>query len=92
MSFVGKAISPSPINFGKKGAKVDLSGADVQMPLGCKAIVVTAPGNLKYYPIDSPTNLIEFDNCPLGFIPPHVPGVVRSTANGTTASVATVED
>lgn len=86
-------VTATPTSFGPKGSMLDLSGSDVTLSPSAKAIMVCGAGNLVYRPVgNTGADYITVTGAAVGFIPGHVVGLVRSTANGTTATVCTIED
>ncbi len=77
-------------SFGRKGSAVDLSGGNVTLGESVKAIVVVAEGTVSYRPCGETEGSIDFGSLPIGYVLPHIPGVIF--ASGTTATLATVED
>lgn len=90
-NFHGSEFAGGLTTHGRQGAALDLS-SDVPVPVTAKGVVVTAAGNLKIRPAGETTGWITFEGVFPGFVPPYVVGVVASTANGTSASVATIAD
>lgn len=92
MPFKVSDYSANLSSFGRRGAQLDLSGADVTLAANVKAVQVIGAGTLIYSPVSDPGNWITVTGAPVGYQPAHVVGVVRSAANGTTAAVCTIAD
>ena len=90
MTYDNSQFMASPMSYGRKGAQLDLS-VDRILGASVKAIEVVQAGDLVYRPVDG-TSDITVIGAPVGYQPPHVPGIVRSVGSGTTAAVVTVED
>jgi len=84
------AYNASRDSFGAKGRQVTPHDVNDLNPYA-KAIEVIAAGNLKYLPVGNADDApIIITNAPFGYRPPH--RVRRVFADGTTATVITVED
>ena len=90
MAFERDRTQPSASSFGTKGAMIDYSGGNVTLASNIKGIVVCAAGNLVYRAAGEASNAITVTAAPVGYIPPHIVGVVVQT--GTTATLATIGD
>lgn len=78
------------MTFGRKGSTISTTGGDATMANTVKAVYVISAGNFSYRPRGETTGSITVSGAAVGFIPPHIPGVILAT--GKTAGLATIED
>ena len=88
MAYNRRSAGSGPATLGVAEVVLDLSN-DVAIGDDVKTIEVKAAGTLKYVPIDS-DDVITVTDAPAGYQPPVHVKTVKSTANGTTATVSQV--
>lgn len=90
MTFNVDQSQPALMTFGRKGSVISTTGGDAELASTVKAVYVITAGQFSYRPRGETTGSITITDASVGFIPPHVPGVIFAT--GLTASLATIED
>lgn len=90
MTFNVEQSQPALMTFGRKGSTVSTTGGDATLATTVKGVYVITAGNFSYRPRGETTGSITVSGASVGFIPPHIPGVIFAT--GKTAGLATIED